>query len=100
MRTGGCAFGPNPACESHIGFLVRPFRRGEVPVQQTHTIGLSPWAGQPGYICCPRAENVKARPADWELIECPDCGAECYVTPTAREAARIQPELKIGRAHV
>jgi len=71
--------------------------RGEVDVfvsQATAGVTLGPWAGEPGYICCPRAENIQARPADWELIECPECGAECYVTPLAREAVNVQPRLK------
>lgn len=57
-------------------------------------ITVGPWNGTPGYACCPRAENVKVRPADWELIECPECGAECYVTPAHREILKTQPNIK------
>jgi transcription elongation factor Elf1 len=55
---------------------------------------VTPWQGEPGYVCCPRAENVKVRQPDYELIECPHCGAECYVTPAIRKLVVAHPQLK------
>jgi hypothetical protein len=37
---------------------------------------------------------MPARPEGWELIECPECGAECYVTPEARDLVAANPQLK------
>lgn len=45
---------------------------------------VKPWSGEPGYLCLPRAKNIPDPKNDWELIECPECGAECYMPPLAK----------------
>lgn len=53
--------------------------------------------GDGGILAMPLAENVPFPTNDgWELTHCPVCGAECWETDLAREALKVEPELRVA----
>ncbi len=47
-----------------------------------------------GILCLPMEKNlkgdIKAKHPDWELIQCPHCGRNCWKTPEAEKMERVQ----------
>lgn len=47
-----------------------------------------------GILCLPMEKNlkgdIKAKHPDWELIECPHCGRNCWKSPEAEKMERLQ----------
>lgn len=47
-----------------------------------------------GVLCLPMEKNlkgdIKAKHPDWELIQCPHCGRNCWKTPEAEKMERLQ----------
>lgn len=47
-----------------------------------------------GILCLPMEKNlhgdIKAKHPDWELIQCPHCGRNCWKTPEAEKMERLQ----------
>ena len=62
----------------------------------SHGIDLTPrrQGEKGGILCLPMEKNlngdVKAKHPDWELIECPNCGRECWKMPAAAKMEKEQ----------
>lgn len=41
-----------------------------------------------GYICLPLKANVPEGRAEWTLVKCPECGAECWRDPAVSEVEK------------
>lgn len=46
---------------------------------------FTPWDGQGGHICLPLVKNISEPREGWKKVECPKCGAECYLSPEAKQ---------------
>ena len=60
---------------------------------------IKPYQGESGYLCLPLVSNIlamgkAAKPNDWDVIKCPNCGEECYLSPDAKELLDSSPQLQ------
>lgn len=44
-------------------------------------------------ICCPLVDNVPEPRHNWELINCPVCNAECWLSENANALIEMGPEM-------
>jgi hypothetical protein len=62
---------------------------------------VKPWEGEQGIVCLPTYRNlvtqdVERKHPDWKLVECPSCGAECYLSPEAAAVLDAHPHRLVG----
>jgi len=52
-------------------------------------VTIKPWNGEPGFACLPLVQNIpEPRNYNWKKMQCPNCGAECWMTPAAKVAIK------------
>jgi len=50
---------------------------------------ISPYNGEPGYLCLPLVRNIPTRRNhNWRMVRCPSCGADCWLTLSAKVAIK------------
>lgn len=76
---------------------MEPYKKRESvpPVNIGGGICLSEYEpGDQGYVCMPLAVNVPVGCDDWEQVNCPICGAECWETDLARLVLKNSKTVK------
>lgn len=43
-----------------------------------------------GYLCMPMKKNIPVGRTSWKLVNCPECGRECWETPMMRALVKQQ----------
>lgn len=53
-----------------------------------------------GTLCLPRADSYLTDPTvrhpEWQLVTCPVCGDECYISPDRRQTLSTFPNIMAG----
>lgn len=55
---------------------------------------VTPWQGEPGFLTLPMAQNITApNDPEWEKVQCPDCGTDCWLSPPAKRLLAKHKEV-------
>ncbi len=57
-------------------------------------VKIEPYSGGASVVCLPLQRNIPhPQRADWKLVVCAKCGAECWESDLTRETMKTFPEL-------